>query len=481
MKRIGMTGWLIIIGLAAGSGVISALEQKPGKEVFAGRRQVLMEQMKEGIAVLKSPKRTARQSDLSSRFRQDSNIYYLTGIEEPDAIFLLIPEGKKKFIVFLRPRNVMRESWSGKTLGLEGALNLYGADEAHPIDKWEEMLHRYLRGKEKIFCDFKDDEWVQKLAGHASRFGRGKRNCLVDINYYLTEMRLIKGAEEVERIQRADDITAEAMIEAVKTARPGMYEYEIDAIISYVYRKNGCHRPGFNSIVASGPNAAVLHYQQNDRCMQAGDLLLMDIGAEYGHYSGDITRTIPVSGKFSRKQGEIYRLVLEAQKRGVESVKPGLGIREVMKVSTDILTDGLFRLGLITDKKSRWQVGLWIKYFQTSHWLGLDTHDVGSIGWEEEKGRILEPGMVFTIEPGIYIGEGTLEKLPEIFKGRVEDNELEAFVLKVKPVFEQYENISVRIEDDVLVTPEGYVNLSRRVPREIRDIEKLMRTGRASR
>ena len=455
--------------------ICAELNQRPDNTYFEKRRQALMDKMEGGIAILSSPKRSVRNSDIFYPYRQDSNFYYLTGLEKPETVVMLIPDAKKKFIVFIKSRNPMFEIWAGEKMGVEEAVQIIGADEAFPIKKLEKMLPRYLMGKENIYCNFNDKEFMKKLAAKTARSWDEIQKKLININHLVHELRLIKGPEEIGRLQRAIDITGDALIETMKAVKPGMVEYEIEALIGYIYRKNGSPRPGFWSIVASGPNAAIMHYQKNNRRMKNSDLLLMDIGAEYGYYSADITRTIPVNGRFNEKQKEIYRIVLNAQKKGIQNISPGKGIKEVMKISTDVLKDGLFRLGLILDKQSRWQTHIWIKYFQTSHWLGLDTHDVGVYKWKEKNGRILEPGMVLTVEPGIYIGENDLENIPKLLKGRVEEKEINEFITKVRPAFEKYKNISVRIEDDILITKDGYINLSKKAPKEIKDIEKLMK------
>jgi Xaa-Pro aminopeptidase len=261
----------------------------------------------------------------------------------------------------------------------------------------------------------------------------------------------------------------------MKAAEPGMYEYEIEAIIEYIFRKNGSQRPGFPSIVGSGPNSTILHYDANKHQTQDGDLIVMDVGAEYDHYTADVTRTIPVNGKFNKEQKEIYEIVLEAQQQAIDKIAPGVGIYEVHYRAVEVIKDGLYRLGLITDKESRWQYRIWLMY-NTNHWLGLDVHDVGSRGRDDGKGRRLEPGMVFTVEPGIYIGEHSLDSLLKTTrrsKARKED--VAAFLEKVKPVVEKYMNIGVRIEDDVLVTEDGHENLSSKAPTTVKEIEKWMK------
>jgi len=261
----------------------------------------------------------------------------------------------------------------------------------------------------------------------------------------------------------------------MKAVEPGMFEYEVEAIIEYIFRKSGAERPGFPSIVGSGPNSTILHYEDNNRQTQDGDLLLMDVGAEYSHYTADVTRTIPVNGRFSAKQKEIYEVVLHAQKEAIKIAAPGVGIYEINNRGVEVIKEGLYRLGLITDKGSQWQHRAWLMY-NISHWVGLDVHDVGGRGPDDGKGRRFEPGMVFTVEPGLYIREETLEYLP-VMLGRsgATKEELEAFVNAVRPAVRKYANIGIRIEDDILVTESGHEILSSKVPKEIDAIEKLMK------
>lgn len=339
----------------------------------------------------------------------------------------------------------------------------------------EKILPQYLRGKDKVHYSLKNKGLAEKLIKIINRRWGNWPKQIIDPLQYIHDMRLIKGPEEIELMLKAIDITGEALVEAMKAAKPGMYEYEIEAIIEYIFRKNGSPRPGFPSIVGSGPNSTILHYEVNNRQIQDGDLIVMDIGAEYGYYSADITRTIPVNGKFSKEQKEIYEIVLEAQQSAIDIVAPGKGIYEVHYHALKIIKDGLYRLGLITDKNSKWQHRVWLMY-NTCHWLGLDVHDVGGRGRDDGKGRELKPGMVHTVEPGIYIGENSLDNLSKKLEHfKLKEEEIAAFVNKVKPAAQKYVNIGVRIEDDILVTENGHENLSSKVPKEIDEIETLMK------
>ncbi len=289
------------------------------------------------------------------------------------------------------------------------------------------------------------------------------------IGRLVDEMRVLKNPWEVERMQKAADITARSLTQVMKECKALMYEFEIEAVIESTFLKYGSQMPGFNSIVGSGPNSTIMHYEPNDRLMEDGDLLLMDIGAEYGFYTADISRTIPVNGRFSPEQRNIYRLVLEAQKAAIEQMVPGQLFSDANDAVKKVINQGLHELGLITDPESPWQVTFYTIH-GTSHYLGLDVHDVGKY-----RGRTLEPGMVITIEPGIYFREKALEQAQEMFKRDADSIEIADFVKQIAPVYEQYVNIGIRIEDDILVTKTGNLNLSRYAPKEMDDIEQLMR------
>jgi Xaa-Pro aminopeptidase len=432
------------------------------KEIFQKRRQRLMEQMDGGIAVFQS---TGNMSDF----------YYLTGLHGQNAIILITPEEKEKYIMFIQPTNHSRELWTGKHPGLEEAKTVFGADASYPINEFDKSLFRYLQGKSKVYVSFRDKELYDKLIPMIRNPYGSEPVPVVDPLPYIHEMRLIKDTHEIRLMKKAAEITSEALVEVMKAVEPGMFEYEVEAIIEYIFRKNGAERPGFPSIVGSGPNSTILHYEENNRQTQDGDLLLMDVGAEYGHYTADVTRTIPVNGRFSAIQKEIYEVVLQAQKEAIKIAAPGVGIYEINNRGVEVIKEGLYRLGLITDKNSQWQHRAWLMY-NISHWVGLDVHDVGGRGPADGKGRRFEPGMVFTVEPGLYIREETLEYLPEMLgRSGATKEELEAFVNAVRPAVRKYANIGIRIEDDILVTESGHEILSSKVPKEIDAIEKLMK------
>ncbi len=432
------------------------------KEIFKMRRQQLMAKMDGGIAVLRG---AGNMSDF----------YYLTGLYDENAIILIIPEEKEKYIMFIQPTSPMRELWSGKHPGLEEAKTVFGADNALPINEFDKSLFRYLRGKSKVYVNFRDKELYDKLIPMIRSPYSNEPVPVLDPSPYIHELRLIKDSEEIKLMRKAADITSESLVEVMKAVEPGMFEYEVEAIIEYIFRKNGAQGPGFASIVGSGPNATILHYEDNNRQTEDGDLLLMDVGAEYGHYTADVTRTIPVNGRFSARQREIYEVVLQAQKEAIKIAAPGVGIYEINNRGVEVIKEGLYRLGLITDKNSQWQHRAWLMY-NISHWVGLDVHDVGGRGPADGKGRRFEPGMVFTVEPGLYIREETLEYLPMML-GRAGSSkeEIEDFVNAVRPAVQKYADIGIRIEDDILITESGHEVLSSKAPKEIDAIEKIMK------
>jgi Xaa-Pro aminopeptidase len=434
---------------------------KIDNEVYARRRARLMEKMQEGIAIFKNIPR-------------DKDFYYLTGCDEPGAAFLLIPGEDAKFLLFVRPYSAEREIWSGKQFTLEETKKIYGADRVYPTDQFERILFQHIRGKSRVYYSLNDEELNQRIL---PAFRRSWGNFPVEIVNplpYVHEMRLIKGPEEIVLLRKAIDITCDALSEVYRAVYPGMYEYEIQAIIEYVYRKNGA-TVGFSSIVGSGPNSTMLHYSKNDRRTQAGDLLLMDVGAAYGKYTADVTRTIPVSGKFNERQREVYEIVLDAQKQAIAVAEPGVGVHKINRKGVEVIKEGLFRLGLITDTQSDWQHQVSLMYY-ISHWIGLDVHDVGGRGPDDGVGRKLEPGMVLTVEPGIYIRRESFDHLAEMLGSNApEEKELEEFLEAVRPAVERYAGIGIRIEDDILITPSGHEVLSRKIPKEMDAIERLMK------
>ena len=448
--------------------------ESPPADMFAKRRQILMEKMDGGVAVLRSNEVVTRNGDVHYNYRQGSDFYYLSGFEEPGSALLFIPGAKHQFIMFVRPRNVVTEIWDGKRYGTKGAMKFFGADTAYNIKQFEAVFKNSVRGKEKLYASINDANPADPLLSLLRNLKDEKPKEIINPRPIIAEMRLFKSAEEIAIMRRSIEITGEAHIEAFKAATPGMSEYELEAIISYIYRKNGSARAGFPSIIGAGENSTVLHYNTNNDQIQNGDVIVMDIGAEYKYYSADITRTIPANGIFSKEQRKIYSIVLKAQQAGIDMIKPGIAIGTIQNRIKAVVKEGLFDLGLITDTSSRWQYRVWFMH-GSMHWLGLDVHDAGSYREPDGSSRILKPNMVTTVEPGIYINANALQNLKNNKRIRASADELDDFIQKVRPVAAQYTNIGVRIEDDILVTSNGHELLSGKAPRTIEAIEALMK------
>jgi len=421
--------------------------------MFAERRKKFMERMDAGVALFRNPP-AGRE-----KYHPDSDFYYLTGFEEPNAVCLLTPEhDEHKCVLFVQPKDPKAEIWTGRRSGVEGAKDQFGVDEAHPIDKIDENLPKYLDNVSKIYYRMgKDEDFNQKvidlIKSYQSRrqFDEGVHT-IIDSGEILHEMRVKKDKEEIALIQKAVDITAEAQCAAMKAVKPGMYEYELEAVINYIYRKNGAVGPAYTPIVASGPNAIYLHYDANNRQIQKDDLVLIDTGAEYGYYDADVTRTIPANGKFSEEQKTIYNIVLEAQLRVIESIKPGNTYEDYNQAANRAITDGLVKIGLLEgDIEELIESKEYSKFYMHSagHWIGLDTHDVGKYRIKG-KSRAFEPGMIITPDTAIYIAEN------------------------MEGVEAKYWNIGIRIEDDALVTETGCEILSSQIPKTVEAIERFM-------
>ncbi len=416
---------------------------------------------KNDVAIIPTASEAVRSHDTHYRYRQNSDFYYLTGFDEPDAIAVIRPAHEEHpFILFVRPRDPEKEVWDGRRAGVEGAKEKYGADEAHPIAEFEAKLPELLTGRTNlVYRTGADSHLDATIIKHLSALRAMTRRGVVapltitDTAVVLHEMRRIKSEDEIKLIERAAQISAQAHVEAMKTIKPGMNEYEIEALVDYVFRRNGATAPAYGSIVGGGNNATVLHYVSNDAELKDGDLLLLDAGAEYKGYAGDITSTFPVNGKFTEAQREIYELVLEAQERCVAGVREGVSMDELYDLSARILTEGMVRLGILkgeVDKLIEEDEHKKFYMHKLGHFIGMDVHDVGAY-YAEGKARPLEPNMIVTIEPGLYIGEAA-ENVPEKYKG-----------------------IGVRIEDDVLVTRDGNKVLTIDMPKKVDEIEALMR------
>ena len=425
-----------------------------------GKRKEFMRQIKKGIAIFPSALPALRTHDVEYQYRQDSNFYYLTGFEEPGSICVLAPDHPEhRYVLFVNPRDPEQEVWTGKRMGVEGAKAVFGADEAYPITEFDQKIHEYLKDANQIYYSFGSDEvFNRKIVELCKQYGRHRAqqgtgpNTLIDPGEILTEMRLIKSGAELKRIRRATEISVDAHITAMKTLQPGLYEYEVEALIDSIFRKSEGSRPAFPTIVASSANATTLHYTANSRQIQDGDLVLIDAGCEYKYYCGDITRTFPANGRFSEVQREIYQLVLDVQLAAIETIRPGVPIDEPNKKSIALMTEGMLKIGLLAGDKEKLIEDEKHKQFymhRIGHMLGLDVHDPTK-SQEGEIPKTFQPGMVMTVEPGLYIAA---------------DSE------NVNP---KYLGIGVRIEDDVLVTTTGCEVLTATVPKTIDEIECLM-------
>lgn len=437
------------------------LAPKISQQIFAQRRQTLLEKLPDNsLVILATAHQKQRNADADYKYRPDSSFFYLTGFAEPDAILLLEKtDNKNKYILFVRPKDKLREIWDGKRVGIEGAKVDFYADEAFDISQANELIPQYLLGKKQVFSRFQTViiEWLQKTK--TLKRGEGVPNNIVNLDKILDEMRLIKDCHEIELLKTACAISAEGHKKAMTTVRPNMYEYQLEAEINYTFAQYGCV-PSYNSIVAGGDNANILHYVENNQQLAENDLVLIDAGAEYEYYAGDISRTFPVSGKFNEAQKQIYNIVLEANLQAIASLQVGKSCRIHHETAVSVLTAGLVKLGILSgDVETLVQEQAYLPFFMhgTGHWLGMDVHDVGSYvknGLNHDKSlsesRLLQAGMVLTVEPALYFAH---------------DNEL------VPP---KYRGIGIRIEDDVLITEAGAVVLTSQVPKTIEEIENLM-------
>ncbi len=422
----------------------------------------------DAVAIIPAAHEATRSYDTEFKFHQDPDFFYLTGFPEPDAIAVIAPANKKApFTLFVRPRDPLMETWYGRREGTEGAVKNYGADKAFPIEKFESELPKYLNGAEKLYYRFaRDQKLDQTILEYLSgqRFRRLKTayppHTIVDPTLILGEMRLHKTPEEVELMQKSSDIAAEAHVLAMKKCKPGMNESQIEAIIEHHFRMSGASGVAYNSIIGGGENATILHYVENNAPLKDGDLLLIDAGAEYQGYASDITRTFPVNGKFSKAQREVYDVVLDVQLACIEATKTGNTVKSRQDLSIELLTEGMKKLGLLKGKtKELIKKKEFMKYYMhgVGHYIGLDVHDAGRYFTEQQakNSRPFAPGMVLTVEPGLYIPPDD----------------------KTAPT--KYRGIGIRIEDDVLVTENGNVNLTSKVPKDAGEIEELMNKGKA--
>lgn len=426
---------------------LAYMAELPKEEFWERRTRVFAQMQPNSALLLFSEIEKRRNNDCTYPFRQDSYFWYVTGFNEPNAALLLLKtEQAEKAIIFLRPRNPLLETWNGRRLGVERAPQQLNVNEAYSIEEFATVLPKILKNLTALYHVPEIHTWGDKLVTESAvSFSE-----ILDWRPMLSEMRLIKSPNEIRLMQQAGQITALGHIKAMQTTRPNRFEYEIESDILHEFNRHCARFPSYNSIVAGGNNACILHYTENDQPLKDGDLVLIDAGCEFVMYAGDITRTFPVNGKFSQPQREIYELVLKAQKCAIELLVPGNSIKQANDEVIRIKTQGLVDLGILQgDVETLIEQQAYRQFYMhgLGHWLGLDVHDVGSYG--QDKQRILEIGMVITVEPGIYISEDA-------------------------DVPEQYKGIGVRIEDNLLMTEYGNKILTAAAPKEIEDIENLM-------
>ncbi len=431
-------------------------------DIFGRRRRDIMALMGDGVAVMPTAPVSRRNNDVDYPFRPDSDFQYLSGFPEPESVLVLVPgRTHGEYILFCRERDAEKETWHGRRAGLEGAIESFGADDAFPIEDIDDILPGLLENRPKIFScmgrysefDHQLLQWFNEVKSK-KRAGVNAPGELVDISHLLHEFRLIKSNHEISIMKRAARVSADAHCRAMRACKPGMMEYQIQAELEYEFLKGGAHSSAYPSIVAGGANSCILHYTENSDKLIDGDLLLIDAGAEIDCYAADITRTLPVNGTYSAEQRAVYDIVLDAQVAAIAEVKSGHHWNQPHEAAVKSLAQGLIDLGLLEGgiedviENKRYQ-----RFYmhRTGHWLGMDVHDVGDYRLGDQW-RLLEPGMVLTVEPGLYIPAAD-------------------------DIDQRWHNIGIRIEDDVLVTRKNAQVLSGGVPKQPAEVEALMAEG----
>ena len=434
---------------------------KLSKKEFAERRTELMGLMEpNSIAILPAAPVRPRNRDVDYPYRQDSDFYYLTGFPEPEAVIALIPGREHgEFVLFCRDRDPAMEIWDGYRAGPDGAIKQYGADDAFPVSDLDEILPGLIEGRDRVYYAMGSDpefdrkvmEWVNSIRAKV-RAGAHPPGEFISLDHFLHDMRLYKSKAELRMMKKAAEISANAHVRAMEKCVPGMTEFQLEAEYLHEFAREGARHPAYPSIVGGGANACILHYIENSDMLKDGDLVLIDAGAEYDHYAADITRTFPVNGKFTEPQKQLYEVVLKAQLAAIREVKPGNHWNQGHEAALKVLTRGLIKLGILQGKvEDRIADESYRKYFmhRTGHWLGMDVHDVGDYKVDDEW-RVLEEGMVLTVEPGLYIPKDDEDVDPK------------------------WRGIGIRIEDDVAVTARGNTVLTKGVPKKVDEIEALM-------
>ncbi len=430
-----------------------------GSQEFARRRRQVLRMIGDGaIAIIPAAPLRRRNGDVDYPYRQNSDFFYLTGFTEPDAVLLLAPgRARGESVLFCRERDPERELWDGPMAGLQGAREDHGVDDAYPIDDLDDIAPNVIDGADRLYYTLgRDKEFDQRVLGWVEQVRKqphhttGAPDEMVSLDHFLHDMRLIKNRPEVMAMRKSARIAGAAHLRAMQACRPGAMEYEIAADIVHTFLRHNA-QPSYQPIVGAGANACVLHYVDNGARMSDGDLLLIDAGCEFEHYASDITRTIPVSGRFSAEQKAVYDIVLQAQLDAIDKVAPGNSWECPHQAAVRTISQGLLDLGLLSGTLDEVLENGHYKAFymhKTGHWLGLDVHDVGDYTIDNEP-RCLERGMAMTIEPGIYInGQSDVD--------------------------ERWHNIGIRIEDDLVVTRDGREVLSAKVPKTVEQIEQVM-------
>ncbi|MBI2822509.1 MAG: aminopeptidase P family protein [Acidobacteria bacterium] len=460
-------------------------------EVYAQRRAAVMGNMQQGMLILFSAPPRKFTRDIASKFRQENNLYYLTGIRQEETVLVLMPSNRTvPENLFILERDPAREVWTGNRLSPDQARRISGIEQVHAHNAFEDFVDSILsgqphggnghlkadeyskffstlqEGRAPVFLLLEDRPGLRGRLSAEFEFARRLRDRFPGVivrdgsNLFATQ-RLVKRPEEIERVRRAVEITEEGILSAMRQLKPEAYEHQVQAAIEHHYLQSGA-AVAFPSIIASGPNATTLHYDENTRQVASMDLVLMDVGAEYDYYAADITRTVPAGGRFTAPQAEIYQLVLEAQEEGMKLLRPGSSLAELHRRIVEVIKAGLLKLGLITDTAGNQYRSFFMH--GAGHWLGMDVHDVG------DRSAPFRPGMVLTVEPGVYVREDLLENLGRDARNR-------EWIEKMRPAFEKYRGIGVRIEDDFLITEQGFEHLSHRLPRRIAELEALIRSG----
>lgn len=433
--------------------------------LFTERRKAVSEKLKGGVLVLGSLPESLRNGNVHNAFRQDSQVYYMTGFEEPGTVFVFRPGLVPETIMFVRKKDPVMETWDGFRFGIEGVKAEFGIAESYPIEELSTRLPALLKGADRVYYRWNrnsnlDSIMLKSLDGERLANGRSGLGSLpvFDSDELLGEFRVIKSDLELLNHRRACEISAEAHVEVMKYVKPKMSEREIHGFFIYQAMKRGAAREGYNGIVAGGANATTLHYVFNDETLNSEQLLLIDCGAEFNYFTGDITRTYPINGQFSKAQKTVYESVLHVQKTIIEMVKPGVAFQEFHDKAIQMLTDIMLDLGLLNGRREDNITSLAFKKYYPhgiGHFLGMDVHDLGKyFSRETKESRKIEPGMVFTVEPGLYIPIND-ETAPQELRG-----------------------IGVRIEDNILVTENGYENLTKIAPKEISELENIIGSQR---